>query len=432
MKNLQEILLPYQRDFILAPKKRKLWLAARQIGKSFSLGYLAVYKALSKKGGLALIISTGARASSEIIKKVTQFADAVKVMSNSRIDYTASADCVKFNNGSRVMSLPSGNPSALRGYTSVATIIDEAAFIERPEEVLAAILPTLTRDPNSELVVASTPAGKNSLFYEMYNSALDDEEWYVQTTNIYDAKDAGLNVDIDSLRTLCPDEDIFKQEYLCQFNAEYSQLIDTSLLEFIDPPDNIEALPHWMGMDVGSTSDRTAIVDLVQLPDETLLVADATIMHKASYESQLEMVKEKHAKNHYRGGYIDQNGIGSALAEFVTKKVSTLLQGFTWTGTNKGPAYERLRAGVFDHKLKFAKHLKNQIIADISNVHRIVTESGQVKYEAGRNADGHSDLTSAIVLALEANASRPQQISMPTSQILQSMFGAPRGSRLMR
>lgn len=359
MKNLQEILLPYQRDFILAPKKRKLWLAARQIGKSFSLGYLAVYKALSKKGGLALIISTGARASSEIMKKVTQFADAVKVMSNSRIDYTASADCVKFNNGSRVLSLPSGNPSALRGYTSVATIIDEAAFIERPEEVLAAILPTLTRDPNSELVVASTPAGKNSLFYEMYNSALNDEEWYVQTTNIYDAKDAGLNVDIDSLKTLCPDDDIFKQEYLCQFSAEYSQLIDTSLLEFIDPPDNIEALPHWMGMDVGSTSDRTAIVDLVQLPDDTLFVADATIMHKASYESQLDMVKEKHAKNHYRGGYIDQNGIGSALAEFVSKKVSTLLQGFTWTGTNKGPAYERLRASIFDHKLKFAKHLKN-------------------------------------------------------------------------
>ena len=187
-----------------------------------------------------------------------------------------------------------------------------------------------------------------------------------------------------------------------------------------------------MGMDVGSTSDRTAIVDLVQLPDDTLLVADATIMHKASYESQLDMVKEKHAKNHYRGGYIDQNGIGSALSEFVTKKVSTLLQGFTWTGTNKGPAYERLRAFIFDHKLKFAKHLKNQIIADVSNVHRIVTESGQVKYEAGRNADGHSDLTSAIVLALEANASRPQQLSMPTSQILQSMFGAPRGSRLMR
>lgn len=75
--------------------------------------------------------------------------------------------------------MPSGNPSALRGYTAVATIIDEAAFIERPEDVLAAILPTLTRDPNAELVLASTPAGKNSLFYEMYQNALGDEDWYV-------------------------------------------------------------------------------------------------------------------------------------------------------------------------------------------------------------------------------------------------------------
>lgn len=408
MNSLQDILLPYQRDFILSPKKRKLWLAARQIGKSFSLAYLAVYKALSKKGGLALIISTGARASSEIMKKVTQFADAVKLMSGSRIDYTASADCVKFNNGSRVMSLPSGNPSALRGYTAVATIIDEAAFIERPEDVLAAILPTLTRDANAELVVASTPAGKNSLFYEMYNSALDDEEWFVQTTTIYDAKDAGLAVDIEALKTLCPDKDIFEQEYLCKFNAEFSQLIDTSLLEFEDPPENIDALPHWMGMDVGSTSDRTAIVDLVELPDGTLYMADATIMHKASYESQLEMVREKHQKSHYRSGYIDQNGIGSALAEFVNKKVSSLLQGYTWTASNKGPAYERLRASVFDHKLKFAPHLKNQLTADFNNVHRIVTESGQVKYEAGRGAEGHSDLTSALVLALEAHANKPQ------------------------
>lgn len=234
------------------------------------------------------------------------------------------------------------------------------------------------------------------------------------------------------MRTLCPDQEIFDREYLCQFSKEFSQLIDLELLEFMDPPEGVETMPHWMGMDVGSTSDRTAIVDLVQLPDGDLFVQDATIMHKASYESQLETVKQKHNKTHYQGGYIDQNGIGSALAEFVSKKVSTLLRGFTWTGANKGPAYERLRAFVFDHHLKFATHLKQQIHADFSNVHRIVSENGQVKYEAGRGAGGHSDLTSAIVLALEAHEDKPQQMSMPASTIIQSMFGAPRGSRLMR
>ena len=43
---LIDLALPYQRDFILAKKKRKLWLCSRQIGKSWSLAFIAVEKAL--------------------------------------------------------------------------------------------------------------------------------------------------------------------------------------------------------------------------------------------------------------------------------------------------------------------------------------------------------------------------------------------------
>lgn len=43
---LIDLALPYQRDFILAKSKRKLWLSSRQIGKSWSLAFIAVEKAL--------------------------------------------------------------------------------------------------------------------------------------------------------------------------------------------------------------------------------------------------------------------------------------------------------------------------------------------------------------------------------------------------
>lgn len=66
------------------------------------------------------------------------------------------------------MSLPSGNPAALRGWSAQAVIVDEAAFCEHLEDVMAAIAPTLTRDPNSELILCTTPAGKNGPFYELY------------------------------------------------------------------------------------------------------------------------------------------------------------------------------------------------------------------------------------------------------------------------
>ena len=146
------------------------------------MAYLAVMKAASKQHGLSLCVSTGARAASELVKKCLQMAEAAKVMSDGKLDYTSSADCIKFSNGARVLSLPSGNPAALRGYSAQAILLDECAFIERPDEVFSAIAPTLTRDPDAELVIASTPAGKAGFFWKMWNEA--DEDWYKQRTTI--------------------------------------------------------------------------------------------------------------------------------------------------------------------------------------------------------------------------------------------------------
>ena len=75
-------------------------------------------KASQKRNGLALCVSTGARAASELVKKCQQMAEAVKLLSNGAISYEASADCVKLSNGGRVLSLPSGNPDGLRGYSA--------------------------------------------------------------------------------------------------------------------------------------------------------------------------------------------------------------------------------------------------------------------------------------------------------------------------
>ena len=135
--NILDLALPYQRKFILAHQRKKIWVSSRQIGKSWTLAFIAAYKALEKKNGLSLCISTGGRAAQELIKKVHQFAEAVKLITKGKIDYVPSSDGCKFSNGSRVVSLPSGNPTALRGWSANgAVLIDECAFIERPYEVM--------------------------------------------------------------------------------------------------------------------------------------------------------------------------------------------------------------------------------------------------------------------------------------------------------
>ena len=154
------------------------------------------------------------------------------MLTDGAVDYAASSDGIKFANGSRVLSLPSGNPAALRGYTAAATIIDECAFIDRPYEVWEALAPTLTRDPDSELVVASTPAGRSGLFYDLYSAA--DPAWYVQTTTAEDAKRQGLQIDIEQLRALARDPEVFNREYMCQFARQWSSMIDLELLDFAE------------------------------------------------------------------------------------------------------------------------------------------------------------------------------------------------------
>lgn len=76
------------------------------------------------------------------------------------------------------------------------------------------------------------------------------------------------------------------------------------------------------------------------------------------------MLRELYVAKEWKAAYIDANGIGSMVAETATKQISSKIKGYTWTGTNKTPAYEALRALVFDHKIKFAAHLRKLVVQD--------------------------------------------------------------------
>ena len=183
-----------------------------------------------------------------------------------------------------------------------------------------------------------------------------------------------------------------------------------------------ETFTNYIGIDVGSTSDRTAMVTVKQAKD-IAYIDDIVVMHKASYEDQLDMAKSLHNKNTYKSGYVDKTGIGSAFSEFVEKKVCSQIKGLQFTASNKTQMFENLRSRIFDHTLKINSKFKSMIELDFNNVQRIVNEAGQVKYEAGHNAQGHSDITSAIVLALQAIKDKPVSFATPVSYSRYSAFG---------
>lgn len=122
-------------------------------------------------------------------------------------------------------------------------------------------------------------------------------------------------------------------------------MIDINLIDWYDTlPEDIDG--HYLGMDIGSRQDRSAITTLLTKGD-CAYVADIAMLNKIEYERQLEIVKEMNDKHMYTAGLIDETGIGSAFAEFVNKKVSSNLKGLTFTASNKSPIYENLRSMIF-------------------------------------------------------------------------------------
>ena len=134
----------------------------------------------------------------------------------------------------------------------------------------------------------STPAGKNSLFFDLWQKAQCDEDWYYQTTSIYDAVKDGLDVNIEELKKLCPDPLVWKMEYEAQFADEFGSFIDTTLLQF----ENIEdkSNERYVGFDVARSSDNSAIVDVQKIGDK-FYVDDILLLHNAKYQTQLDVFK---------------------------------------------------------------------------------------------------------------------------------------------
>lgn len=407
---LLDLAFPYQKNFILDKHKRKIWVSSRQVGKSWTIALLLCYKALSKKNGLSVCISVNSRSAAEIITKCKQFAESIKILSDGKIDYTASFDSIKFSNGARVISLPS-TADSLRGWSAQCVCIDESAFVWHLDDIMQGIAPTLTRDKDAELILTTTPAGKNGPFYDLYSKALDSDDWYVQHTTIHDAINDGLEVDIESLKSLCPDPDIFKQEYECCFSNEFGSMLDIECLQFYDE-DMSQYDAAYFSADIGRTHDRTSIVIVKQKKDISY-VDDIIQLSKCEYQQQLDIFKQLNDKYHFTGGYIDAGGIGSAVAEFANKNISVKIKPFQFTGSNKTPAYETVRDKIFQRKLLFNKKFAQLVKDDFRNVQRIVSEAGDVKYVAGRDSNGHSDFVSSLVMNIQAVKDCPVNATLP-------------------
>ena len=410
-------LMPYQLRWVNDTSRFKIGLWSRQTGKSFATAAEAVQDCLAHEGVHWVVLSAGERQALEwmekaklwvkVFKKVVEFAEPEYVELINAADATQSKTEVRFANGSRITAIPA-NPDTARGY-SANLILDEFAIHEKPFDIWAAIIPSINSPHGGEkkVRIVSTPKGRGNKFADLWEH---NDLYSKHKETIEDAVREGLKVDIDQMKAAVDDDDIWAQEFMCEFIDNSSVLLPYELIGKCES-DQIRddgASPLYIGMDIGRQKDLSVIVTGVKLGD-VLSIVSVDPLRKMPFADQLAILCDKARASRVRGVCIDSTGIGAMLAEEAVRKVGGKVQPVQFTVQSKGEMYGLMRRRFEERSIRVP--VDRDLREDLHAVQRLVSTGGTVTYSAPRNADGHSDRAAA--LALCCLAAKSEGITKP-------------------
>lgn len=210
----------WQSQVLRSTSKRMLLLMSRQAGKSTTTAALATHEVIYRPDSLVLLLSPSLRQSSELFKKVMSFYHRVP---NAPKPIGDSALRLELANGSRIVSLPSGEDT-IRGFSGVRLIlIDEAARV--PDDLYRAVRPMLAVSAG-RLVALTTPWGKRGWFYNAWKSEEPWERFRVTADQCPRISRAFL---VEELRAL--GQVSYEEEYCATFHDATGQFFPAAMVE---------------------------------------------------------------------------------------------------------------------------------------------------------------------------------------------------------
>ena len=306
-------------------------------------------------------------------------------------------------NGVRIIGLPA-KPETIRGFTG-DVFLDEFAMHADDRAIWAAIFPTLLRG-DGELDIASTPKGKKNMFYELSKN----DRFECTTVTLPDAVAQGLHVDADEVRRSMGDDELYRQEFLCEFLDGTTAFLTYDQIAACEDPTleknlHIDKLAElrgdlYVGIDIGRTRDLT-VVWILERQSDTVTTRAVYEHQGLPFRDQYELFSEILSLRNVRRCCIDAGGIGMQLAESALEDFGHhRVEPITFTNAIKSELATRLRIAVEERRIRIPvdQTLRN----DWHSLSRSITASGHTRFDASRSASGHADRFWAAALAIHA------------------------------
>ena len=419
----------YQQNWILDPSMASLLLKARQTGATFTYAAIAVLWGFFNED--TVIVSKGQREANLVLKNVAKHLEVLVALGSQwAMPKAASAERIIMGTGAEITSLPP--TSGGRGF-SANVILDEFAYYDHPDETWDAVGAVTTH--HWKLRIMSTPNGMGNPFYVAWKEHRE-RGYRLHRVTVHDAIADGMNLDVKKLLQVEAKNDprIFGQLYECKFLDSQYQYLTHDIIDACRTDETFRgknAQGQWIneydgpcygGLDIGRTSDLTVLTTIQKhRTDRKWITRKIQRSRRTSMDDIETMVRGGFKEFNYRKLTIDSTGIGAFPAESLQKKFGiSKVEPFVFTLLSKA----ELATGaliVFSEKRIWIprKHLEGtdpvdcELLAeDLASIQRVVSDAGNIKYEAPHNANGHADRAWSLFLALNAAINAPTYARM--------------------
>ncbi|MFQ3550111.1 MAG: terminase family protein [Armatimonadota bacterium] len=288
----------------------------------------------------------------------------------------------------------------LRGHFADRVIIDEAAYVK--DNIVNEVVSPMLADKNGELVMISTPFGKNH-FYQAFQRGLSkNSEGYISFTfpswenphinREYIEKQKNI---ISPLQFAVEYEARFMDNTSCVFKWE--DIIKAAKNNISN--DNAECLGVVCGVDWARYSDYTAFCS-VAVYETGLEVLAVERFNNMSWSEQIDRLIEFCSRYGVCSILTDQTSIGDPLLEQLRDKISSEnldieAEGLTFSNKSKREIVDNLAVMFARENISIPNN--DNLIKELQYFEYKLSESGNVKMNA--RVGEHDDLVMALGLA---------------------------------
>jgi phage terminase large subunit-like protein len=422
---------PRQRELLKAiesgPRVQVLCLGRRS-GKSTMAGLLCLHNCLFRpdldakvrrgERRFAVAVATN-RAQARLIVNAARSVAEHSPLIASLVDH-ATEDEIGF-------TLPSGARSTLaafpcssrggRGWPISALCLDETAHFvsesdgyQTAERVWEALVPSTAQfGDQGQIVVSSTPWGRDGLFAQLYQQASSGE---LPDAAAHHATTAQMNPTVDVAfleREERRDPDGFRGEYLAEFVGSGAAFLDLDRFEVADRGElSPSAATNWVaGIDPAFSSDPfgLALVGRDRTDRQRLLVG---FVH-ASYPPKVKAASFEHRRQvedelldgvadvckRYDARVVTDQFAARAVVDRLQRR-GLVVRAEPMTTPSKTAAFGELRARLYDGSLELYRH--PELLGELRRLRTKFT-AGSAAVVNPRVGRSHGDMAQALALA---------------------------------